>query len=130
MNRLFLPLASGLLAAVLCFGAPVPARASFATADVVSVTKEKTHTDTIAVPDMQCGMCEKRISKTLKKIEGVKGVRADAEIKQVIVDYDASRVTRQRIEEAIAGIGYDAGAARATVEARKSLPSCCLPSDK
>lgn len=106
------------------------AHASVTISDVAPLAGEKTRTDTIDVPDMQCGMCEKRIAKTLQKIDGVESVEADAETKWVIVNYDAGQVTRQRIEEAIARVGYDAGSAKTTTKARESLPGCCLPPNK
>lgn len=82
-------------------------------------------TDTVAVPGMQCGMCEQTISKKLRKIRGVRKVTADAEGKRVVVTYDANRVTRRSIERGIAAVGYDAGSERATEKAKAALPGCC-----
>lgn len=89
--------------------------------------KGRTRTDTIAVPEMQCGLCEGKIKKTLMKLKGVIAVSADADADQVVVTYDPRRITTARIERAIAGAGYDAGHARTTAAAQRALPACCQP---
>lgn len=96
-------------------------------AHVDRIEKSKSRTDTISVPDMQCGTCEKTISGALKKLKGVAAVRADAEANLVVVTFDPRKVTRLRIEQTIARAGYDAGSARATQSARNALPMCCRP---
>lgn len=87
-------------------------------------------TDTISVPEMQCGMCEMNISKALKPMKGISHVEADSESDIVIVTYDPKTVTRAAIEEAIAGAGYDAGEHTTTKEAQMGLHGCCRPSGK
>lgn len=89
--------------------------------------KKKSQTDTISVPEMQCGMCEMKISKTLKKLEGVSSVSADAEADEVVVTYDPEVVSREDIENTIAGAGYDAGEAKTTTAAQAKLHACCRP---
>lgn len=84
-------------------------------------------TDTIAVPEMQCGMCESRIEKTVKELKGVSTVAADAEANRVIVTYNPKSVSRESIEKAIAGAGYDAGRASTTAAAQAKLHACCRP---
>lgn len=85
-------------------------------------------TDTISVPDMQCGMCEEKISAKLKGVKGIKSVAADAEAKRVIVTYDPRKVKRGAIERSIARVGYSAGSAKAAKKAQMALPGCCRPS--
>jgi copper chaperone CopZ len=84
-------------------------------------------TDTISVPDMQCGMCEHRISKRLMKVEGVTTVEADAEANTVVVTYAPSKVTKAKLEKAIAEVGYDAGDTETTTDAQAKLHACCKP---
>lgn len=91
--------------------------------------RDGVRTDTIAVPHMQCGMCEVTISKRLKKVEGVSGVEADAEANLVIVTYDPSKTSRTKLEKAIARAGYDAGSAKTTKKAQAKLHGCCRPSE-
>lgn len=87
----------------------------------------KLRTDTIAVPAMQCGMCEERITERLRKIAAIRSVHADAEAKRVVVTYDPRRIRLAEIERRVAAIGYDAGGARAVADAQRALPMCCRP---
>jgi copper chaperone CopZ len=89
-----------------------------------------TRTDTISVPDMQCEMCEKRITGALEKVAGVSSVSADAEAKQVVVTYDPKKITLRKIEKKIAAVGYDAGETTTTAASRNALPACCRPGGK
>ncbi len=85
--------------------------------------------DTIEVPDMQCGMCEMKISKRLKKIAGVSAVEADAEANSVVVTYDPTKTSLAALEKAIAEVGYDAGDAKTTKAAQAKLHGCCRPTE-
>ena len=89
--------------------------------------KKKSRTDTIAVPEMQCGMCEERIETALEKLKGVTSATADAEANRVIVTYNPSTTTRTKLEKAIAKVGYDAGSHEATAAAQAKLHGCCKP---
>jgi copper chaperone CopZ len=89
--------------------------------------KQKSRTDTITVPQMQCGMCEERITEALEKVAGISAVSADADHNDVVVTYDPRKITRGAIEKRIAAVGYDAGTAHTTVAAQKALPGCCRP---
>ncbi len=95
--------------------------------DVYANGKQKSRTDTIAVPQMQCGMCEERLVGALEKVAGISKVSADAEMKQVIVTYNPRTITRAAIEGRIVAVGYDTGAMQTTAVAQKSLPMCCRP---
>ncbi len=89
--------------------------------------KKKERTDTISVPEMQCGMCEYRIERTIKKLKGVSAVVADAEANHVVVTYNPKTISRQKIEKTIAEVGYNAGDAKTTSEAQAKLSACCRP---
>ena len=101
--------------------------ASTASAGTEGALKKGSRTDTVSVPEMQCGMCEMRISKTLKKLKGVSSVSADAETDKVVVAYDPEVLSLADIENAIAGAGYDAGEVKTTEEAQAKLHGCCRP---
>lgn len=89
--------------------------------------KKASRTDTIPVPEMQCGMCESRIEKAVKGLDGVSSASADAEANHVIVTYNPKTVSRESIEKTIAASGYDAGEATTTPEAQSKLHACCRP---
>lgn len=89
--------------------------------------KKKERTDTISVPEMQCGMCEYRIERTIKKLKGVSAIVADAEANHVVVTYNPNTISRQSIEKAIADVGYNAGDAKTTAETQAKLSACCRP---
>lgn len=91
------------------------------------VEKSGNRTDTIAVPEMQCGMCESRIEKAVKALKGIASVTADAEANRVIVTYNPKSVSRSAIEKGIAGVGYDAGETPTTAAAQAKLHGCCRP---
>ena len=91
--------------------------------------REGVRSDTISVPEMQCGMCEMTISKRLKKIDGVTRVEADAEANTVVVTYDPAKVTLAKLEKAIAEVGYDAGDTETTAAAQAKLHGCCKPGE-
>jgi periplasmic mercuric ion binding protein len=82
-------------------------------------------TDTIHVTSMECGMCESRVQKTLKKIESVTKVEADAETGNVVVTFDNEKTSLAKLEKAIAEIGYHTKNEKATASSVKSLPTCC-----
>lgn len=93
----------------------------------LGVEKTADRTDTIAVPEMQCGMCESRIEKAVKKLKGIASVSADAEANRVVVTYDPNSASRGGIEKAIADAGYDAGGTATTAAAQSKLHGCCRP---
>ncbi len=116
-------LLSLLLPAIL-FGSILPGLLQAGTGEM---QKKKERTITVSVPQMQCGMCEERIEKALKKIDGVVSVEADAEADTVVVTYNPEKTSRKSIEREIADLGYDAGEKKAKAEAQAKLPGCCKP---
>ena len=111
-----------LIVLLMITGATLTARA-----DIDESAKKKSRTDTIAVPEMQCGMCEERIETALEKMKGVTSATADAEANHVIVRYNPSTTTRAKLEKAIANVGYDAGSHETTAAAQAKLHGCCKP---
>ncbi len=51
------------------------------------------------VPDISCEHCQKTITNALTPVPGVRAVDVDIPAKQVRVDYDASSVGLDRIQE-------------------------------
>ncbi len=51
------------------------------------------------VPDISCEHCQKTITKALTPVPGVHAVDVDIPARQVRVDYDASSVGIDRIQE-------------------------------
>jgi copper chaperone CopZ len=98
-------------------------RTSFAQAEQKPAMK----TDTIKVHDMRCGQCETRIHRALGKTAGISKDNsfADAESQTVVVQYDPSVITREKIEALIVKTGYGVGKTAGDPAARKALPSCC-----
>lgn len=84
-------------------------------------------TDTISVTSMQCGMCESRIEKALKKADFVSDVEADVEHSIVVVSYDNSKASHAEIVKMISMTGYDTAELAADPEAQGNLHGCCKP---
>jgi copper chaperone len=53
----------------------------------------------LSVPDISCEHCEHTITSALTPVEGIQSVRVDIGAKQVSVDYDASRVDVERMQQ-------------------------------
>lgn len=68
----------------------------------------------IPVEGMTCGACVARIKRTLKAIAGVGSVEASLERREVLVRYEADRVTAERLVAEIDELGYKATVREAT----------------
>ncbi|WP_461247451.1 heavy-metal-associated domain-containing protein [Treponema sp. R6D11] len=60
----------------------------------------------LSVDGMSCGHCEIAVQDAVRKLTGIKKVKADRHKKEVLVDYDAALVTKEQIVSAINGTGY------------------------
>jgi copper chaperone CopZ len=58
------------------------------------------------VEGMTCAGCERTVSKVISNIQGVANAKADLNSSTVSVEYDPSKVTIDRIKEAINQVGY------------------------
>ena len=67
---------------------------------------EKIRTATINTYGMSCTGCEETIETEIKKLDGIKSVKADHVNKTVIVKYDDRKVTLSQVKEAIKSAGY------------------------
>ena len=72
-----------------------------------------------------CGMCEARIEKAAKSVNGVTAANWDKETKMIEVSFDAAEANLKKIHEAIAGVGHDTELVQADDKTYASLPGCC-----
>jgi copper chaperone len=57
-------------------------------------------------PDISCGHCVATVEKALGPLDGVQRVEASADTKQVVVDFDPTLITIDRLESALDDAGY------------------------
>jgi mercuric transport protein len=81
-----------------------------------------TRTAAFEVIGWTCGSCASATRIALKKLDGVEDVKTDHEKKEVLVTYDDSKVTTDRLVQAIAKLGYKA-TVKATAASSASSPS-------
>jgi copper chaperone len=55
---------------------------------------------------MTCGHCEIAVQDAVRKLPGVKKVKASRRKKEVLVEYDAALTTPERFADAINATGY------------------------
>ena len=81
-----------------------------------------------------CGMCEARIEKAAKSVEGVTSAEWDQDTKMIEVSFDTGTTDIDAIQKAIAKVGHDTDKYSASDEVYDKLPACCkyerLTSDK
>ena len=80
-------------------------------------------TDTVMVWG-NCEMCQAKIEKAAKAA-GAASAKWDVDSKILSVSYNHDKVSMEKIEKAVAAVGYDTEHQTATDKAYKSLPSCC-----
>lgn len=73
-----------------------------------------------------CGMCESRIEKAAKSVDGVTTAEWDKETKMLEVTFDNSKTDTDKIELAITKVGHDTENHRAKDAVYEELPGCCL----
>jgi copper chaperone CopZ len=72
-----------------------------------------------------CGMCEKRIEKAAKSLDGVSKADWDKKTKEIEITYDFDKVKVTDIHKAIADVGHDTEEATADEKVYNELPDCC-----
>lgn len=87
-----------------------------------------TKTAAFEVSGWTCGSCAAATRIALKKLDGVEDVKTDADKKEALVTYDDSKVTTDRMIQAIAKLGYKAALKNgpAPVNSQRS-PSSAAP---
>ena len=73
----------------------------------------------------KCEMCEKRIEMAALSLEGVSKADWNKETKEIEVTLNDAKTSLQIVQEAIAKVGHDTDAVKATDEAYNGLPACC-----
>ena len=74
--------------------------------------------------DGECGMCKKKIEKAAKDA-GASYALWNTDSKMLIVKYNSTSTNTAKIQQKIAGVGYDTPKYKATDEAYNSLHGCC-----
>ncbi len=72
-----------------------------------------------------CDMCENRIEKAAKAVDGVSAADWDKETKVIEVSFDESKTSVHKVQMAIANMGHDTPMHKATDEVYNALPGCC-----
>jgi len=72
-----------------------------------------------------CGMCETRIEKAAKSVDGVLSSDWDKETKMIEVKFDSDKVEIHKVHLAIAKSGHDTRMHKASDEVYDKLPGCC-----
>ena len=84
------------------------AQAQHSSSVAASTTSAQTERVTIAIEGMHCGSCASGIKAMLKRTAGVISTEVSYERKEAVVEYEPGRVTREKIVEVIANMGYKA----------------------
>lgn len=63
---------------------------------------------TIKVDGMSCGGCVKSVTGVLMALDGVATAEVSLEQAQAVIEFDAARVSRARLAQAIEDAGFDA----------------------
>lgn len=90
----------------------------------IEVEKVELKKDTFMVYG-NCGMCERRIEGSTKKMEGVDMADWDMMNGQMVVSFNPKVISLDQIKQKIADIGYDSDSHRAKDEIYNMLPGCC-----
>lgn len=72
----------------------------------------------------ECGMCKKKIEKAAKA-SGATEATWNSETKILSVSYNPASTNNDKIQKAVAAVGYDTEKYKATQEAYNKLDKCC-----
>ena len=72
-----------------------------------------------------CGMCETRIEKAAKGVEGVSAADWNKDTKMLEVTFDDAKTDVKKIHKAMAKVGHDTDLERADDKVYSDLPGCC-----
>lgn len=90
---------------------------------IATVSFAQSKTETFKVSG-NCGMCKSKIEKAAKEA-GASSASWDTETKQLTVKYNSSSTNTAKIQQKIAGVGYDNVGFKASAEAYDKLHGCC-----
>lgn len=72
-----------------------------------------------------CGMCENRIEKAAKSVDGVSKADWNKETEMITVTFDEAQTNLDKVHMAIAKAGHDTKKHKASDETYEKLPGCC-----
>lgn len=72
-----------------------------------------------------CETCKAVIEKAAKSVDGVSVADWNVETKMLALTFDDSKTNVQKVQEAIAKVGHDTDAYKATDEAYNKVSGCC-----
>lgn len=72
-----------------------------------------------------CGMCETRIEKAAKTVDGVSKADWNKATKMMEVTFDDAKTDVHKVHMAIAKVGHDTEMHKAKDEVYNELPGCC-----
>lgn len=75
--------------------------------------------------DGVCMMCKKRIEKAALNTKGVKFASWDMKTKKLSLILDERKTNKKAVQKAVAKVGHDTKAVKATKEAYESVNPCC-----
>jgi periplasmic mercuric ion binding protein len=84
---------------------------------------QDTKTETLKISG-ECGMCKKKIEKAAKDAGATYAIWS-VDTKVLTVKYNSVTTNTAKIEQKIAGVGYDTPNVKATDEAYNALHACC-----
>src|SRR5438067_2844998 len=86
-----------------------------------------TKTAAFEVSGWTCGSCAAATRIALKKLDGVEDVKTDPDKKEALVTYDDSKVTTDKMVQAIAKLGYKAALKNGAVTSSWTRPQSIAP---
>ena len=72
-----------------------------------------------------CGMCETRIEKAAKAVDGVKEADWNQKTKMLEVTFSSDKADLKTVQKAMAAVGHDTEAFKAEKAVYDKLPACC-----
>jgi len=72
-----------------------------------------------------CGMCQTRIEKAVKSVEGVSRAKWNSDKQALTIAYDESKAKLIDIHKAVAKVGHDTDLEKADDTVYSNLPGCC-----
>ena len=73
----------------------------------------------------KCSMCEDRIEKAAKNVDGVKKAKWDQESEMLTVMHTGEKKNVDKVHKAVSKAGHDTSEKMASDESYASLPGCC-----
>lgn len=110
---------------------PMAAQIERANGDVVSTDSDGELNENAILTEQTmwvsgvCGMCEARIEKAVKKMDGIAEAHWNKDTNMLTVSFDKATASINSISQAIAAVGHDTKMVKATDESYEALPGCC-----